>query len=243
TRFEERMAGMAPEVLNELRRAEAFVNAALPDAGPLNVLAAEAAYQFAMRQPARIVRCDVIQAEPGVRRDVAERRTVDLEQLELESGAYDVVLFVNVLEHVRDPLSSFPVVSRALKEKGLFVVVVPNTASVKGVMARLAPSRLRRMYYRRLSMSQSTCLPVQNVHSWRLRPYALLRAAQKNGLSVAYFRLYEGPTQKSLRGRIGLVGRRWAITVALTKILTLGLLSADETGIIAVLAKNGVSGL
>jgi 2-polyprenyl-3-methyl-5-hydroxy-6-metoxy-1,4-benzoquinol methylase len=61
---------------------------------------------------------------------------VDLERLELEAGQYDVVLCINVLEHVRYPLTLFPVVWNALTKGGLFVLVLPNVVSLKGFVTR-----------------------------------------------------------------------------------------------------------
>jgi hypothetical protein len=43
--------------------------------------------------------------------------------------------------------------------------------------------------------------------------------------------------QKSVRHRFGIVGWRWKVVVALTRVATLGLLTADDTGIIAVFTK------
>ena len=86
-------------------------------------------------------------------------------------------------------------------------------------------------------------VPVRNVHSFSLRPSCLRAAARDGGWTIEYFRLYEGPVQRGFRERISFVGRRWSVVVALTRILTFGLLSADDTGIIAVLSKSGLPGL
>ena len=48
---------------------------------------------------------------------------------------------------------------------------------------------------------------------------------------------YEGSVQRTVRHRFGVVGWRWKPIVALTRAVTFGLLTADETGIIAVLTK------
>jgi hypothetical protein len=49
--------------------------------------------------------------------------------------------------------------------------------------------------------------------------------------------------QKSVRHRIGLVGLPWRLSVALTRVLTFGLLTAEETGIIAVFTKTSSGSL
>jgi hypothetical protein len=40
-----------------------------------------------------------------------------------------------------------------------------------------------------------------------------------------------------VRHRFGIVGWRWKAIVAVTRVVTLGLLTADDTGIIAVFTK------
>jgi len=83
--------------------------------------------------------------------------------------------------------------------------------------------------------------PASSVHSFSLRPSSLLAHARSRGWTVDYFCAYEGPVQRSMRERIGIVGWRWRAVVALTRIVTLGLLSAEETGIIAVFSKTPFS--
>jgi hypothetical protein len=100
---------------------------------------------------------------------------------------------------------------------------------------RLIPWRLQRWIYVRVLRSRDR--PARAVHSLSLRPRALLRHAQRGGLEIEYFRTYEGPVQKSLRHRYGIVGWRWRILVGLTRVATLGLLTAEDTGIIAIFTK------
>ena len=227
---------MELEPLDEYAKAQSFVDSLLPPRRPLKVLDIKAGQQrFEIRQPIYVVGVDVLQAERGRRADADEHRTMDLERVDLEKEEYDVVLCVNVLEHARAPLALFEPVWRALNNGGTFVIVVPNVASVKGVLTRLTPWRAHRWVYARVLRADFP--PVRSVHSFTLRPSSLLAHAGSNGWKVEYFRTYEGPVQRRVRERIGVVGWRWKILVAATRIFTFGLLSADETGIIAVLTK------
>ncbi len=90
----------------EHARAERFVDSILPRDRVLKVLDIKAGEQrFEIRKPAYVVGVDVLQAERGRRPDADEHRVMDLEQVEIESTEYDVVLCINVLEHARDPLA------------------------------------------------------------------------------------------------------------------------------------------
>jgi SAM-dependent methyltransferase len=193
--------------------------------------------RFEIRRPIYVVGVDVLQAERGRRPDADEHRVMDLERVELESTEYDVVLCINVLEHARNPLALFPVIREALKPDGIFVIELPNVVSLKGLLARLTPWSAHRWFYAHVVRAAPENHPVPSVHSLSLRPSSLLSHALAGGWKVRYFRTYEGPVQRSVRNRIGLVGRRWRLVAGLTRLMTLGVLTAEDTGIIAILTK------
>ena len=119
--------------------------------GVLKVLDIKAGEQrFEIRKPAYVVGVDVLQAERGRRPDADEHRVMDLEQVEIESTEYDVVLCINVLEHARDPLALFPVIREGLKPEGVFVIELPNVVSLKGFLVRLTPWSVHRWFYARV---------------------------------------------------------------------------------------------
>jgi SAM-dependent methyltransferase len=216
--------------------AERFVDSILPRDRVLKVLDIKAGEQrFEIRRPLYVVGVDVVQAERGRRADADEHRVMDLDRVELEPDEYDVVLCVNVLEHARHPLPVFHHVWNALKTGGTFVIVLPNVVSVKSFVARLTPWTVHRWFYARI-LRADDC-PTRAVHSYSLRPRSLLAQARSPGWRVEYFRTYEGPVQKSVRHRFGIVGWRWKLVVALTRAVTFGLLTAEDTGVIAVLTK------
>jgi SAM-dependent methyltransferase len=223
---------------SERARAERLVDSILPRDRVLKVLDIKAGEQrFEIRRPIYVVGVDVLQAERGRRSDADEHRVMDLEQVEIESTEYDVVLCINVLEHAREPLSLFPVIREALKPEGIFVIELPNVVSLKGFLVRLTPWSVRRWFYTHARHAAPEDHPAPSVHSLSLRPSSLLAQASAGGWKVKYFRTYEGPVQKSVRHRIGIVGWRWRIVAGLTRVMTLGLLTAEDTGIIAIFMK------
>jgi SAM-dependent methyltransferase len=225
----------------ELARAESFVDSLLPRHSVLKVFAAEAGAQFTVRSPAYVVGVHVLQAERTTRRDADEYRAADLERVELEVEEYDVVVCCNVLEHVRKPLAVLPLVWDALKAGGLLVIMVPNVVSLKGLLTRLTPLALHRWYYSRIVGRPYSSQHAPAVHSLSLRPRSLLKHARSGGWAVEYLRVYEGGVQWAFRQRFGLVGRRWTAVVWLTRVLSLGLLTAEGTGVIAVLQKPALA--
>jgi SAM-dependent methyltransferase len=222
--------------LEELGRAERFVEALLPREVVLKVLAAEAGMRFYVRPPAYFVRVEALQTERSLRTDADEYRTVDLERIELGRAEYDVVLCCNVLEHVRRPVAVLPLLRDSLRPGGLIVIMVPNVVSLKSIVTRVTPFALHRWYYHRVARRPDID-PARSVHSFSLRPASLRRHAQKGGWKIEYWRLYEGGMQRTLRHRVGFIGWRWSVIVNLTRVLSLGCVTAEGTGVIAVLSK------
>jgi SAM-dependent methyltransferase len=205
----------------ERENAERFVESLLPHDSVLKALDVKAGQQrFEIRQPIYVVGVDVIQAERGRRPDADEHRVMDLEDVELETEEYDVVLCINVLEHAPDPLRLLGVLRNALKTDGIFVAMLPNVVSLKGFLVRLTPFFVHRWFYAHVHKSAPEERPAPTVHSFSLRPS------------------YEGPVQQSVRHRFGIVGWRWRFVVGLTRLMTLGLVSAEDTGIIAIFTKT-----
>jgi SAM-dependent methyltransferase len=221
----------------ELARAERFVDALLPREGVLRVLAAEAGTRFVVRPPAYFVGVETLQTERSLRVDADEYRTVDLHRIELERAEYDLVLCCNVLEHVRRPLAVLPLLRDGLRPGGLIVIMVPNVVSLKGIVTRVTPFAVHRWYYRRVARGHPDNDPAPSVHSFSLRPASLRRHARRRGWKIEYWRVYEGGVQRKLRHRLGFVGWRWSLIVGLTRVLSLGFVTAEGTGVIAVLSK------
>jgi SAM-dependent methyltransferase len=224
----------------EYAEAQQFVDAMLPRDSVLKVLDIKAGKQrFEIRRPIYVVGVDVLQAERGRRPDADEHRVMDLERVELESEEYDVVLCVNVLEHAPEPQAVLHQVGNALKAGGTFVIVVPNVASLKSFFVRLIPWSVQCWFYARILRGEGH--PARSVHRFSLRPSTLLRDAHARGWKIEYFRTYEGPVQKSVRRRFGVVGWRWRVLVTVTRLATFGLLTAEDTGIVAVFTKTPLS--
>ena len=226
---------------DELERAERFVESRLNAEDVLRVLAVEAGDRFDVRPPAFVVGVETVQAERPLRHDADEYRRVDLERIELEASGYDVILCCNVLEHVPRPLAVLPLLRDGLRTGGLMVIMVPNVFSLKGVLTRLTPLAVHRWYYRRIVGPGSGGEPARSVHSFSLRPASLRKYARKEGLKIEYWRVYEGEVQRSFRHRLGVVGWRWRLVVTLTQVLSFGSITAEGTGLIAILSKVAVS--
>lgn len=111
---------------------------------------------------------------------------------------YDYIFFLNVLEHVQDPVASLTKLSTLLKDEGLIFISVPNCMSLNrragylmgllGSYDQLAPKDIRvghrRLYTRRMLEDHCAAaqLRVVDVKGLYLKP---LSEKQMSGLSEA----------------------------------------------------------
>jgi SAM-dependent methyltransferase len=171
--------------------AERFLDSILPRDSLLKVLDIKAGRQrFEVARPSYVVSVDVVQAERGRAPGADEHRVMDLERIELDPNEYDVVLCVNVLEHVRNPLQVISVIRSGLKPGGIFVAIVPNVVSLKAFFVRLTPQFVHRWFYVRVWGAHVDTRPAAAVHSMSLRPSSLRSLAPSQGWQLEYFQAY-----------------------------------------------------
>jgi len=63
----------------------------------------------------------------------------------------------------------------------------------------------------------------------------------KAGFEDRVLAVYEGDVQRSFRHRLGVVGWRWRLVVTLTQVLSFGSITAEGTGLIAILSNVAIS--
>lgn len=97
-----------------------------------------------------------------------------LEDAQLETASFDVVVVNHVLEHVNNPLAMLAEIRRILKKDGLLVIGVPNIGSI---MARLRGDRW------------ASLRPKE--HIWHFTPTTLKRLTSQAGFDEIYFEAKE----------------------------------------------------
>lgn len=102
-------------------------------------------------------------------------RVGDIEALELESGAYDQVIAMAVLEYLQTPHTALAEIARILRPGGIAVITVPKPWHVNTLMTTLAAPA--RAVARRLRVSTADTLP-----RLRMAPQELDAAARSAGL-------------------------------------------------------------
>lgn len=145
-----------------------------------------------------------------------ERIVGDLETVQLDPGRFDVVICVDVLEHLRRPLAAVDNLIIALRPGGQLRLSVPNIASPKAIATKFTPHWFHIWVYRRVfhiaEAGQPGHPPFPVELRWQIRPSPLARHLRRRGLDVS-MTFVESGIMRSTRLRhprlFGLLERIW----------------------------------
>lgn len=141
------------------------------------------------------------------------------ERLPFVDEAFDLVVCVWVLEHLREPKTVFDELARVLRPGGHFVFVTPNLRNPLMLMNRIGkalPALQKRVVPRLYGRRESDTFPVQ----YRANTAAALRAlAHGSGLDVYDLRVVPDPTYLALNNFLfrasvlseHLMPKRWGV--------------------------------
>ena len=110
-------------------------------------------------------------------------------QLPFIAASFDVVIAVNVLEHIDDPVRLFAEVRRVLKPGGAFIVRMPNRYHLVPTIAQLTPHRFHVFIARLHRRAAEDTFPTLYRANTRA---AIRRHAPASGLAVELLRCFEG---------------------------------------------------
>ena len=114
----------------------------------------------------------------------------DLENIDLPSETFDVIVCSWVLEHLSDPVRCFQEFARLLKPGGVVVVMTPNARHYAMVVSRFTPFRFHRWFLNRIGI-------VPHDHSFPTfyranTPRQITRTMARAGLQTEEFMMAEG---------------------------------------------------
>jgi SAM-dependent methyltransferase len=191
--------------------------------------------------PAYTVGIDVSPHQIARNPDLDEAIVGELERVEIEPDAFDVVVCWNVLEHLHDPIAAVDRLTEALRVGGLLLLGWPNPRSAKARAARLLPHaahvRLFRALYPGVSDGKDSG-PFETVLDPSLDPSGIVDHLERRGLSLRMLISYESAMQRKARGHLRVTGWRWAAAKRVIATLSAGRVDPEQTDLIGLFARD-----
>lgn len=168
-----------------------------------------------------------------------ERILGDIQSYRWPAPRFDAVVCWDVLEHLPRPAAALDNLFDAVKPGGIVVLAFPNLYSLKGLVTKLTPYFVHVWFYRLMGDRR----PIDAFDQFptylrpSMAPTPVRRHGDEKGLSVVYFRLYEGPVQAELRGRSRLADRFFGVLGVASRALSLGRLDMNLSDCMLVFRK------
>jgi SAM-dependent methyltransferase len=159
---------------------------------------------------------------------IDERIVGDLQEVDLPTPAFDVVVCWDVLEHLSDPMRAVRNIAGAVKPDGILVVGIPNVWSLKGLVTKLTPFWFHRFAYEhafRHSQPGSGADPFPTYLRLSLGPRSLRQYVERLGFTTEVAVVYGDGSAAALRPALAAA---WNVVAAIARLLSLGKLRSNE---------------
>jgi ubiquinone/menaquinone biosynthesis C-methylase UbiE len=134
-----------------------------------------------------------------------EKLLGDLQTFDYGPARFDVALFWDVLEHLKDPREALTRAAAAIKPQGLIVIKGPVLRSLKGLTTKLTPHWVHVAYYRlildRPEAGKPGYAPFKTEHAGAADPEALAEALVAAGFRSELYESYVAGQVDQLRRR------------------------------------------
>jgi len=196
---------------------------------------------LAIEKAVRITGMDISPRQLQRNSYVSHKILGDIQDYPLDSETYDIAVCWDVLEHLHYPSKALINICHSLKPNGLVVLAAPNCISIKGLTTKLTPHRAHVLFYRRIVGDTRAGKDDQGPFPTYLKPgmwpSGIRRFAEKNGLNIEYFSLYEGPVPSYFREKNKGADILFGLIGFISRMLTLNKVDLTHSDYIIVLRK------
>jgi SAM-dependent methyltransferase len=162
----------------------------------------------------------------------------DIQRHAFGDSKYDLIVCMNVLEHVPQPDRAIANLASALKPGAVMVLGFPNPLSLKGLVTKFTPlafhAFLLRNFFNYAKAGQKGYAPFPTYLRFMLATESVARRLRDGGLEVVYLSEFEGPQPATLRDRSYALYALYRMLCQTTNYLSLGRLKSDLSEILLV---------
>jgi len=165
----------------------------------------------------------------------------DLHRLPLATGAVDMVVCFNVIEHLDDAAAAMAEIRRALSPGGLLVLGWPNPNSLKGLVTRATPIGVHRAWYRHIvgkrDRGEGHFDAFPTVFHPMTHPARLFDWMERQGFEILWRRDYDGVAEYGIAGqgwKRRIVTAGYGMACALGRLASLGRWRPEHSDILLI---------
>jgi ubiquinone/menaquinone biosynthesis C-methylase UbiE len=178
------------------------------------------ASHFMFKAEVHAVGIDISQQQLEQNSTEHEKILGDIQDYPLPKENFDVVVCWMVLEHLPRPKEALLNMFASVKPGGLVILGFPNVLSFKGILTKLTPFWVHRLFYQLMGDKWRhfpTCLRLA------IQPERLSRFAEDNGFSIAFCKLEEGPVPRWVRSRFWLADVAFRVLNSVVQVVSFGM--------------------
>jgi SAM-dependent methyltransferase len=192
-----------------------------------------------LRERAHVVGIDISRKQLERKQLIHEAVEGDLMTHRFEPASFDLIVSIDVLEHLDRPLAALANLREALAPGGLLVLKIPNAMSGKGLVTKLTPHGLHVWVYRRFlgraRAGTEDVGPFKTYMRLAIRPGAIRRWAGQARLRPVYEDYYQSTVQTRLRRTLGPLDLIVSLGDGLARVLSADRFSLSRTEYVVAL--------
>lgn len=129
----------------------------------------------------KLIGCDIDENAIKKNKDISEGIVANLENLTLSENTFDLVISIDVIEHLDNPEHFIKSAAGILKKGGHLFVITPNRNSLFGFAAWLIPYNLKKIIWKVLDISSKN-----TIHRYRLNTIdSIIKCLKKMDLVIS----------------------------------------------------------
>jgi 2-polyprenyl-3-methyl-5-hydroxy-6-metoxy-1,4-benzoquinol methylase len=189
----------------EFDRLQSFIDSETAEKRSLRILEAGCGSisYIRFKQDVHIAGIDICENQLEGNSYLDEKILGDVQNHSFPPRCFDVIVCVDVLEHLPRPELALNSFSQAVADGGLVVLKMPNVLSVKGLATKILPHWLHKYAYKYLTRGgnskDSSIEPFKTYMRFSIAPNALRKAAKNMGLETVYFDTYDIASTKWIK--------------------------------------------
>lgn len=187
-----------------------------------------------------LVGIDIEQRQLDKNAALDEKYLADLQTFPLPQEGFDLILCWDVIEHLPAPIKALERMTAALKPGGSLILAYPNLWSLKGLVTKFTPYKIHEWFYRHVIGDKRPSNEWDQFGTtlhFSIAPPAIRKWADRNGLSIIYDEVYEGPVQCYMRSTKWYMNAGFGALGVISRVLTLGRVDLGLSDCVMVLRR------